>query len=74
MHLDSGGAAKTTVSAAARQTLAAFRPEGKEGSGAARRRYSTPPEEPLATALATLAQEAATRLPALAKALEKTAP
>ncbi len=57
-----------------RQLLNAFRPEGKDGSGAARRRYSTPPEEPLATALAALAQEAATRRPALAKALEKTAP
>ncbi len=60
--------------AAARQLLNTFHPEGKEGSGTARRRYSTPPEEPLATALATLTQEAATRLPALAKALEKTAP
>ena len=60
--------------AAARQLLNTFHPEGKEGSGTARRRYSTPPEEPLATILATLTQEAATRLPALAKALEKTAP
>jgi hypothetical protein len=59
---------------AARQALASFRPEGKEGSSGARRRYSGPPQEPLATALVTLAQEAATRLPALAKALEKTAP
>ncbi|MEA2601038.1 MAG: hypothetical protein QOF89_2030 [Acidobacteriota bacterium] len=65
---------RTGQASAARQTLTGFHPEGKEGSGAARRRYSTPPEEPFATALATLAQDAAARLPALAKALEKTAP
>ena len=56
----------------ARQVIAAFRPQGD--GGGARHRYSSPPLEPLATALAELGREAAARLPALASALERTKP
>ncbi len=59
---------------AARQTVAGLKPETEGGGGAARHRYSLPPEEPMATAAAALARESAARLPALAAALEKTAP
>jgi VWFA-related protein len=59
---------------AARQTVASLKPETGGGGGAARHRYSLPPEEPLASTLATLTREAAAQRPALAAALEKTAP
>lgn len=58
----------------ARQLLAGFKPEEDEGGGAARRRYSGPSEEPLATLNADFGREAAEKLPALAGALERTAP
>lgn len=58
----------------ARQLLARFKPqEGGETAGAARRRYSRPPEEPFTTRHQELGREAATHLPGLAVALEKTA-
>jgi VWFA-related protein len=61
---------------AARQTIAGLKPATAVTANAAgaRHRYSLPPEEPLAGALAALAREAAARRPALAQALEKTAP
>ncbi len=62
------------TSTAARQTVAALKPETGGGGGAARHRYSLPPEEPFASTLAALTTEAATQLPVLAAALEKTAP
>lgn len=65
---------KAVGSAAAREALAAFRPEGDEGGGAARHRYNGRPEEPLEAALAALDREAAARLPALVGALGKTPP
>jgi len=55
-----------------RQLLATFKPQEGDGGGAARRRYSGPPEEPLATLNAEFGREAAEKLPALANALEKT--
>lgn len=58
----------------ARQTVANLKPETGGGGGAARHRYSLPPEEPLASTLAALTKEAAAQRPALAAALEKTAP
>lgn len=58
----------------ARQLLAGFKPQESEGGGAARRRYSGPPEEPLATLNADFGREAAEKLPALVGALERTAP
>jgi len=64
---------KSGQRAEARQVLAGFKPEAGEGGGAARRRYSSPPQEPLATVKSALEREAAARLPALAAALEKTA-
>jgi predicted Zn-dependent protease len=59
---------------AARQTVAGLKPETGGGGGAARHRYSLPPQEPLASTLAALTKEAAAQRPALAAALEKTAP
>jgi len=60
--------------AAAREAIAGLTPEGNDGGGAARNRYNRPAEEPFGTVLADLDREAATRQPALAAALEKTAP
>lgn len=61
--------------AEARLLLARLKPqEGEDGGGAARRRYSRPPEEPFTTRHQELGREAAANLPALAAALEKTAP
>jgi VWFA-related protein len=65
---------KSVGSAAAGEILAAFRPEGDTGGGAARHRYNDRPEEPLAVALGDLEREAAARRPALARTLEKTPP
>jgi VWFA-related protein len=65
---------KSSLTAIAHQTVAGLRPEPGGGGGAARHRYSLPPEEPLASTLAALTREAVSRLPALAAALEKTAP
>ncbi|HEX4961980.1 MAG TPA: VWA domain-containing protein [Thermoanaerobaculia bacterium] len=65
---------KSWQASAARQTIAAIKPETTTSGGAARHRYSTPPQEPLANAIAALDRESAARLPALAAALEKTAP
>ena len=65
---------KSGLTVAARQTVAGLKPETGGGGGAARHRYSLPPEEPLASTLAALAREAVARRPALAAALEKTAP
>jgi hypothetical protein len=62
------------LAAAGRQLLAGFEPEGSEGGGTARRRYSLTPREPLATVAAGLGPEAAARLPNLAAALERTKP
>jgi len=59
---------------AARQTVATLKPETGGGGGVARHRYSLPPEEPLASTLAALTQEAIAQRAALAAALEKTAP
>jgi hypothetical protein len=64
----------SSLSTAARQTVASLKPETGGGGGAARHRYSLPPEEPLASTLAALTKEAAAQRPALAAALEKTAP
>jgi hypothetical protein len=65
---------RSVGAAAAREVLAGFEPEKDGGGGAARHRYNDRPEEALATALAELDREAAARLPALARALEKTPP
>jgi|GEM_PF-2550190 len=65
---------KSWLTADARQTVAGLKPETGGGGGAARHRYSLPPEEPMASALASLNREAVARRPALAAALEKTAP
>jgi Tfp pilus assembly protein PilF len=62
------------LATAARQTIAGLKPAKEAGAAGARHRYSLPPEEPLAATLAALAREAAARRPALAAALEKTAP
>ncbi len=59
--------------AAAQEVIAGLKPEGDDGGGAARNRYNSPPREPLETLLASLDREAASRRPALASALEKTA-
>jgi tetratricopeptide (TPR) repeat protein len=63
---------RTAGPAAAREVLAALKPEGNAGGGAARNRYNLLPEEPLRTALAELDREAAARLPKLGAALERT--
>jgi Flp pilus assembly protein TadD len=60
--------------AAAREAIAGLIPEGNDGGGAARNRYNRPAEEPFGTVLADLDREAVARRPALATALEKTAP
>ncbi len=65
---------RTVGGATAREALAAWLPEGKGGGGAARHRYNLLPAGPLEAALADLDREAAARFPALARALEKTAP
>jgi len=54
--------------------IGGLKPEGAGGGGAARHRYNSPPQELLEAALASLDREAASRCPALAAALEKTAP
>ena len=58
----------------AREVLAGFVPEGAAGGGAARHHFTRRPEEALALLLAELDRVAASRLPALAGALEKTSP
>ncbi|HYX25891.1 MAG TPA: VWA domain-containing protein [Thermoanaerobaculia bacterium] len=67
---------RSGLATAARQTIAGLKPApaGAASAAGARHRYSLPPEEPLASTLAALAREAAARRPALAQALEKTAP
>ncbi len=64
---------RTFSAAASRELIAGLKPEGDDGGGAARHRYNSPPREPMATALAALDREAASRRAALAAALEKTA-
>lgn len=64
----------SSLGIAARQTVAGLKPETGGGGGAARHRYSLPPEEPLTSTLAALTREAVAQRPALAAALEKTAP
>jgi hypothetical protein len=59
---------------AAREAIAGLIPEGNDGGGAARNRYNRPAEEPFGTVLADLDREATAQRPALATALEKTAP
>jgi Tfp pilus assembly protein PilF len=59
---------------AAREAIAGLIPEGQDGGGAARNRYNRPAEEPFGTVLTDLDREAVARRPALAAALEKTAP
>jgi predicted Zn-dependent protease len=59
---------------AAREAIAGLTPERNDGGGAARNRYNRPAEEPFGTVLADLDREAEARRPALAAALEKTAP
>jgi VWFA-related protein len=63
-----------SLASAAHLTIAGLKPEPDGGGGAARHRYSLPPEEPLASTLAALTREAIAHRPALAAALEKTAP
>lgn len=64
----------TRRSREAREILAGFVPEGAAGGGAARHRFTRRPEEALALLLAELDRAAASRLPALSGALEKTSP
>jgi tetratricopeptide (TPR) repeat protein len=52
--------------------LAALRPEGRDGGGTARRRYNHPPQGLHEALVADLDREAASRLPNLVTALERT--
>ncbi len=65
--LEKGG-----LSGEAREVLAAFKAEGVEGGGTARRRYNHPPENLLDKIDAELDREAAEHLPDLALALRRT--
>jgi tetratricopeptide (TPR) repeat protein len=65
---------RTYSATASREVIAGLKPEGAGGGGTARHRYNSPPQEHLEAALAALDREAASRRPALASALEKTAP
>jgi hypothetical protein len=63
---------QTAGPAAGREVLAAWKPEGNDGGGAARNRYNLLPEEPLRHALAELDREAAARRAQLGAALART--
>ncbi|HSS77445.1 MAG TPA: VWA domain-containing protein [Thermoanaerobaculia bacterium] len=65
---------KSWLTGPARLTVASLKPETGGGGGAARHRYSLPPEEPMASTLAALDRETVARRAVLAAALEKTAP
>ncbi len=66
---------RSGLSIEARQLITRFKPqEGEDAGGAARRRYSRPPDEPFTTRRQELGQEAQKHLQALGWALEKTAP
>jgi VWFA-related protein len=64
---------QTFSATASREVLGGLKPEGDGGGGAARHRYNSPPQGLLEAALESLDREAASRRPALASALEKTA-